>query len=292
MIRTRRILLFAVIGALLILSVAFGAASVNGSAAYAESDEAKPRYGISEDGVEGLSGIGYDLNGYQASIAYHSYTLNISGVYYGFVVTLDRNFLMSTGRVDNGVFYPSDMFDYLKTLFSYNGYTVSVDEFNGQMTAYLKFSGTTDYYVAVGRDGYMTYEKNTAENKGFLFNEYRSDIKTEFSRIEEEGNLLNLVLSACYGVGAERDKILLTYTYGTPYKVIDTDADSVNYSYDKRIYLHTFNMTMDTADRTISITQRNPNSVGWYALAVIIALPFIVAPAVFAAVKRRKKGRE
>ncbi len=245
-------------------------------------------YEISPDVNEWVNSAGYDLGGYQISIAYRSYTKNISGVYHGFTVTLDKTFLAQSGTVDKGVFYYCSLFSYLEEVFTFSGYTVTVDAINGQFDAWLEFDSMTDYYIASGIDGYQV-DKSSAEKKSsFLYTDYHSQTTTVFTIIEEEGNLLNEILNACYKVGAERDKILLTYVYGTPYKMINTDADEKSYSSAEKLYLHSFNMTMGETGRVINLYQHVPNSVGWYVLAVIIALPFIAVPLIYMILKKKK----
>lgn len=249
------------------------------------------KYVIDNTSDGGISGMGYDLNGYKVAVEYHDYTLNPSGIYIGFVITLDKAFLKSLGCVVDNIYYYPDFFEYLRALFTLQGYTVSVDEFNGQMTAYLKFDTKTDYYIANNRDGYEVGSMPESKS-GFLFTEYYSQGKTVFSIIETEGNLLNVILGEFYKAGVAREEVFLTYVYGTPYKIITTDADKVVYNYDSKLYLHSFSMTMDNTDRVINFVQRSPNSVGWYSLAVIIALPFIIIPLVLCILKRKKRREE
>lgn len=245
-------------------------------------------YEITPDVNEWVNSAGYDLDGYQISIAYRSYTKNIAGVYHGFTVTLDKTFLAQSGRVENGVFHYCSLFDYLEGVFTFSGYDVTVDTINGQFDAGLEYDTMTDYYIANGIDGYRVEKSEAEKTASFLYTDYHSQSATVFTIIEEEGNLLNEILNACYKVGAERDKILLTYVYGTPYKMINTDADVKSYNSSEKLYLHSFNMTMDDTNRVINLYQHVPNTVGWYALAVIIALPFIAAPIIYMIVKTKK----
>lgn len=245
------------------------------------------------DGNGWLDSAGCDLGDYQVQIEYHSYTLNISGLYYSFVVTLDKEFLATIGKLENNVYRYPPIFDEMETLFSMTAYEYVSDEINGQFSASLKFDSITDFYIANGIDGYEVDENTAEKSTGFLYTDYHSANKTAFASMEEnENSILNHILKACYRAGAQRDKIKLSYVYGTPYKMISTDADKSEFRSDSRLYLHTFYMTMDNADRTVNIYQHVPNSIGWYVMAVLIAVPFIVAPTVIIILKKRKKREE
>ncbi len=240
-------------------------------------------------GLDELKDIGYDLKGYDAEIGYYSYTLSNSGVYIAFEVTLDKDFLARAGVVEDCVYHYPEMFGELETAFTTMGYTVDCDEYNGQLLASVTFDSTTDYYIATGRDGYESNESSATVKKGFLYNDYYSSTVTVFSSVEDEGNLLNLIYGKCLALGAEKEKIKLSYFYGTPYKIISTDADQVGYNYNKKLYVHRFDMTPETKDREIHFTQHSPNPWAFYLIAVIVAIPVIAVPLAIAITKRKKK---
>lgn len=240
-------------------------------------------------GLEELKGIGYDLKGYDAEIGYYSYTLSNSGVYFAFEVTLDKDFLKRVGEVEDCVYRYPEMFGELETMFTAMGYTVDCDKHNGQLLASITFDSTTDYYIATGRNGYESNESSATVKKGFLYNDYYSSTVTVFSSVEDEGNLLNTIYQKCIDLGAEKEKIKLSYFYGTPYKIISTDADQVEYNYNKKLYVHRFDMTIETKDREIHFTQHSPNSWAFYLIAVIVAIPVIAVPLAIAIAKRKKK---
>lgn len=234
--------------------------------------------------MDELRDIGYDLNGYEVEIGYYSYTLKGSGVYFAFELTLDKNF---RGRIERS--RCSAMFLELKKIFYEMGYTVRTDSNNGQILGQLNYSSTTDYYIATGRDGYEVGTASTPSKKGFFFNEYSSASVSPFSIIEEEGNILNVIYEMCLNLGADKQKILLSYYYGTPYKIIDTDADIKKVDYDKSVYVHRFNMTLEDKDRELHFTQRSTNAWAFYLLAVLAAVPVIAVPLVISIKKQKKK---
>ncbi len=254
-------------------------------AAYADTDTDMPElFGIDE-----LKDIGYDLRGYDAEIGYYSQTLSNSGIYIAFEVTLDKDFLARAGAVEDCVYRYPQMFGELEKAFTAMGYTIDCDKNNGQLLASMTFESTTDYYIATGRNGYESNESSANVKKGFFYNDYYSSTVTAFSSVENEGNLLNLIYEKCLALGAEKEKIKLSYFYGTPYKIISTDADQVTYNRNKKLYVHRFDMTPSTKDREIHFTQHSPNSWAFYLIAVIVAVPVIAAPLAIAITKRKKK---
>lgn len=270
------LLLLIVAGALLFAPVALPA------------EAAADDYGI-YDKTDTIPGVGYDLDGYYVSIAYHNYTLRNSGVYFAFVITLDKEFHRNISLSENNVVYDCALLAQIETLFKTIGYTVVCDDFNGQLYAYISYDTMTDYYIANGLDGYEVSQSDATEDKGFLFTDYYTESKTVFSVIGSGDNVIDACLELCEEAGAPEDKIALRYVYGTPYKIISSDADSVTYNSQNSLYLHSFNLIVADKDRVIHLKQHAPNPVGWYVLAVIIAIPVIAVPLTIMIVKRKKK---
>ena len=289
MITAKKSVLLIALLVFIVAMTSIGIVVIPHSSAAADADEIIE--GDSENSSQEF--VGYDLSGdYQVSIAYHSYNTKYAGPYYAFVITFDQALLMEIiDEADDLLNLQPEIFTYIGSLFRYNGYTVSKDN-KGRLIAYLSFDSLTDYYIASGRDGYEVNQSSGDKRKSFLFIDYYTQMQTVFSRIEEEGNILNAILQSLYGVGAERDRILLTYTYGTPYKMISSEADNIVYNTNRQLYLHSFNMTMATSDRTIHLRQHSPNSVGWYSLAIIIAIPVIAFPLAIAVIRHRKNKEE
>lgn len=238
-----------------------------------------------------LSNTGYQLEeGYYVEIAYDNYTLYSSGLYQAFTVTFDSAFWEGYSSDENGINYRNNILEAFNLLFTGRGFQTEVDRENARFIAFVKYDSYTDYYIDADINGYKTSEDNSVKNKGFLFTESEQKTTTPFVNIEKEGYLLNAILQICYQAGIERDNVALTYIYGTPYKIINTDSDDVNYASGQKIYLHTFNMNMDSYDREITLTQKSPNTTGWYILAVIIGLVFLAIPLIITFTKRKKGG--
>lgn len=271
-----------------IFVVLLAAVCVPSVSVFPSAEAASEDYGIYGE-TEGIPGVGYDLDGYDVSFSYHNYTLRNSGVYFAFVVTLDKNFHRNISKSDNSVVYDCVLMDKIKILFSALGYTVVSDDFNGQLYAYMSYETMTDYYIANGVDGYKVSESDATEDKGFLFTDYHTETDTVFSVIGTGDNVLDLCIELCKEAGTTEDKIALRYVYGTPYKIISSDADSVSYNSQRSLYLHSFDMTIANKDRVIHFVQHAPNPIGWYVLAVIIAIPVIAVPLTVMIVRHKKK---
>ena len=236
--------------------------------------------------------VGYDLNGYDASIEYHSYTLSGNGLSYSFVVTIDKELFRASGTVENSVFSPSGKIEEIGNIFRAAGYTVKNDgKSEGKIIASIDFDDTVDYYIANGYTGYDVSTKSGTETVGFLFTDYVRTTETAFASIKTENTLLNKVLAKIVELGATEDKVLLTYVYGTPYQIIKTDADRVEYQESSRLYLHFFDMTVDTSERKIEIKQHTPNPTGWYVIAFLCAVPVVAIPLTIMLVRKKQGGQ-
>ncbi len=240
-----------------------------------------------------LRDSGYKLgDGYYVEISYDNYILYSSGIYQAFTVTFDKVFWDGYAADENGINYRNNILEAIKLLFGGRGYVTEIDKDNARFTAFIKYESLTDYYIANDIDGYEREESSGNEKKGFLFNEYESSTTTIFKIIETEGNLLNAILQICYQAGINRENVALSYVYGTPYKIITTDADEVNYSSGQKLYLHTYKMNMDNYDREIVMKQKSPNPTGWYVLAIIIGMAVLALPLTIVIVKRKKGGTD
>lgn len=259
------------------------AACVHTDVAYADGE-------IIDDGP--VTPIGFDLaDGKQALVEYRRYTLPISGVYFEFDVTFDDEFFREIGEVRDSVFYPSSILEDLADKFASAGYDVATDPL-GKVVAKRKYDSLTDYYIAIGIDGFETNENNATKDSGVYFTTYTTTTQTPFCSVDTEGSFLNGIYSMLVGAGVTREGISLKYHYGTPYKIISSDADVKEYDKTNGVYVHTFVMDCDTAGREITLVQKSPNTVGWYATAVIIALPIIVVPLVITILKKKKNKGE
>jgi len=242
-------------------------------------------------GFEELQNIGYDLGDYQASLTYYSCTMNTAGVCFAFEVILDSDFLLKSSTVEGNVLKYPDILAEFEKLFQSIGYKTELNN-NGELLAYLYFDSMTDYYVASGRNGYELPDPSENKKSGFLFTEYYSTSETVFAAVDSGEGIVSRIFDGIVALGADKDKILLKYVYGTPYKTISTDADEKKYDYNQGIYLHSFNMNLSNKDREIHLTNRSPNAWGFYLLAVIAAVIVIAVPLTVCIVKLKKKKEE
>ena len=228
---------------------------------------------------------GFDLpDGYDVRIAYQYSILYASGVSFGYEVVFDQDFY-------DGIEDKNTLMNELKETFVKNGYKIALDVDNGKMTASISFSSITDYYVAAGVDGYETDEPNKPVKKGLFYNVYENTFSTKLAEIKQDGKFLNRIYKKCVEYGIEDERILLRYVYGTPYneKLITSSADSVGYSSADKLYYHTFDFTVATADKTITIRQKSPNQNGWYLVTILIAVAVLSVPLAVAMHKRKEK---
>ena len=271
---TGRLLFVCLLCVFVVLSICFvGATNV----AYAEEIAPAP--------------VGEDLGEWQAAVEYHAYTLSGNGLYYAFVVTFDNDFFLSSGTTENNVFAPSSAFNDLAALFTKAGYVVTKDgKTDGKLKASITYEDTVDYYIDNGMTGYDVNVRSGEETKTFFFTDYTRRSATPFSSITREGSLLNRVLAVLTTAGAQEDGIRLTYVYGTPYKIVRTDADRVRYAESSSLYLHSFDMTVESSDRTMTISQRSPNPTGWYVVAIFVGAIVIAVPLTILIIRKKHGG--
>ena len=234
--------------------------------------------------------IGYDLGEYQAVVEYKCYILPQSGIYFEFVITLDDDFYRAIGEINDNVFYPPTVLEDVASYFAKAGYLVESDSLKGRVVAKHSFSTLTDYYIANGITGFEVDngEDKPQVKKGFYFTT-TIVTQTPFKSVNTDGTLMHGIYMILTDAGVERDKIGFKYHYGTPYKTVKAaDADASGHDDGYSVYVYTFKMNVNNADRDITLIQTNPNPIGWYVTAVIIALPFIVVPFTIMIVKKRK----
>lgn len=238
-----------------------------------------------------MASSGFDLvDDYAVEISYQNYTLYSSGIYRAFVITFDKDYCESLIELTNGQMNSNTLLFAFELFFSNRGYTLEKDVENARFTASIKYESITDLYVDMGIDGYENDDSSGVETKGFFFNEYKSTTNTVFSSAETPGNLISGMIQLCYQLDICKEDILLNYTYGTPYKIIKTDADETKYLSAQKIYTHSYNMSMSNFDREITLTQVTPNASSWYTLAIGFALVVLALP-LFIVILRKKEGK-
>jgi hypothetical protein len=169
------------------------------------------------------------------------------------------------------------------------GYVSTVDKENNKIIGERKFADITELYIAMGIDGYDTNSSNYVTQKSFFFNDTFIKRPSPFTGIEQSEGAFKDILDAFYNLGIKREAVLLNYVYGTPYTIIKSDADHINYSAAQNIYLHSYDMNLDMSDKKMNLVQHSPNSVGWYSLGIMIALAVISIPLGVLIIKHKKK---
>lgn len=232
---------------------------------------------------------GVDLGHYDVKLSYCNFILNTSGAYRAFEIIFDKNF------IEEKLFSDDELFEFLNPLselIKSMGYAPIVNTKSNSIKGELVFETLTDLYIAMEIDGYDNTKSNIVTQTSFLYKDIFIKQDSPFKNIEEREGALKDILSYFYASGIARDTILLNYIYGTPYKIVSSDADKVTYSVNHRIYLHSFDMNMDmTTVRKINLKQHIPNTAGWYGMAAIIALLVISVPLTITLLRYKNRKR-
>ena len=230
---------------------------------------------------------GTDLDGGYARISYHNYVQYVSGYYFAFRLTYDYDYYQKKKSTLNV------LLNELGESFKNNGYDVSVNDLSGEMTASLSFKSTEEYLKYTDYNGFLPQESSydSVEKKAFYIDR-TSKSKTLFTDIDKEYKFIGRIYSVgCLKAGIDKNDVLLQYVYGTPYKekFLKTNADQVVYSPENSIYLHIFNMNMDTRDREIILINHSPNVTAWYAVTIAAGVIVFAIPLTVYLLKRKKK---
>lgn len=244
---------------------------------------------IAEGDINTLSTSGYSLQeGFDVLIAYHDYTLYSSGMYFAYEITFDRDFC-ATRAEESESDYKSELILALRLFFTIRNYaTITEDTENAKLVASVKYDSKSDLYIANGIDGYMQGGSSPKESKNFFFNEYTSTINTVFSKVKIPGQTVYSLVELCKEFQIPSERILFNYTYGTPYKIIKSNADETKFLTSRNIYTHSYTMTMDTFDRQVILTQSSPNTTNWYILAIALALVVCIVPLLLVVLRKKE----
>lgn len=226
------------------------------------------------------------LDPFKAELSYTYRILYGSGAYVGYDITFDGQFVAESLTDENG---KTDFLQPLAELFALKGYQVVKNISANRLTAFIRFDTLTDLQIAQNVTGYDKSTSKPVEDYGFLYVRRYSKQNSPFTGIEGENSGYKDILDYFYSLNIERDDILLKYTYGTPYKIVTSDADTMVYSLQNNIYLHTYDMTMDMSDRKINLVTKSPNSLGWYTIAIGISVAVLAVPLTVAIIKRKKE---
>ena len=243
-------------------------------------------YNVAEDDTA-QDKSGTKLENANAMISFYSYTLYGTGYYFAYKLTYDSSFYQKKKTT------LSHILEELEDSFTKNGYTVTLNDYTGEITASIRFETTEDYLRATDYNGFAIEDNSYDEIKKSVFytdSTYRTT--TLFADIDKEYKYVGRIYSVgCIKAGISSEEVILQYVYGTPYsqRTINSNADKITYLPEERLYLHNFYMRVNNCDRQIELTSHSPNTSVWYALAiaggaVVFAVPFIIYIA-----KRKKK---
>lgn len=250
---------------------------------------------------ENNSSIGYDLeDGYDIEISYANFNMYNGSIVRSFIFTIDDDFYFSEDNTPFGnllgflgidLEVNSGILNYLSDFMLAIGYTPQIDE-NGRVIGSMNFDSPTDMYISYGIDGYEAPSENDSTvEKSFFYEDITSMQKTIFEDIEEKGNALNDLLVGLENYGITSNRVTLSYSYGTPYKTISSDAEEKYFDNDNKIFIHKFVMNLDTKDREIVFIQHIPNVANWYIFGLCVAIIIALITVLFA-IKFKKRFRQ
>ena len=139
------------------------------------------------------------------------------------------------------------------------------------------------YYLYYEHDLYPTIQESKIETEGLLRKLSETDYSIFNSNIAEEYRESVSTALTESGITLESEP-QYSYTYGTTYRRVHSDADDV--SYDGEYYLHCWNL--DSADEQITLYRLYSNQWIWYVIAIAAALITVAVLSVINAIKKKK----
>lgn len=231
---------------------------------------------------------GFELrNDYLAEITYANFNMANGNIIRTFSLTFDKDYFNNFGEEDQGS--GEQLLNYVSGYILAIGFKPEKDE-KGRVIGSKVYDSATDLYLEYGINGYENDDSDYERNDGLLYSDIISTQKTIFDGIEED-NSLGMLLGILYMFNLDRKDIALSYHYGTPYKIITSDAERSYLDTNSDIYIHEFYMDLDNAGREIEISQRIPNATNWYLIAIAIALPIVLVTLAGMAISVYKKRR-
>lgn len=225
---------------------------------------------------------------YLAEITYTNFNMANGSIIRTFALTFDKDYFNSfeEGALVGG----EQLLNYVSGYILAIGFKPEKDE-KGRVIGSKIYDSATDLYLEYGINGYEPDDSDYDRRDGFLYSDITSVQKTIFDGIDGSENSFGMLLGILYMFNLERQDIALSYHYGSPYKIITTDAERSYFDTNSEIFIHEFYMDLDSAGREIKISQRIPNATNWYLLAVAIALPIALLTLMGMAVSVYKKRR-
>lgn len=233
---------------------------------------------------------GYKVReGYLAEITYGNFSMAGGSIIRSFTFTFDKEFLDTLNP--DAIFGKEELYDYITAFIVSIGYTARTDE-KGRIIGSKTFDSATDLYIEEYQiDGYEKDDSKYERKDGFFYSDIFFNQKTVFDGIEGDNIAMGMLLNILYMFDLEREDIALSYHYGTPYKIITTDAERSYFDTNSNIYVHEFYMNVANADREIKLTQHVPNVTNWYLLAIACSLPVVLVTLAAMAISRARKKR-
>lgn len=223
---------------------------------------------------------------YKLEIVFGNFYLASGRILQSFSVTFDDDYF---NQIEEKEELLKDISLFLRLV----GFTPEID-YNGRVLGKLEYESATDWEIKNERDGYKNYGSlDYREEKDFFFRKIFSEKKTIFAGINGDNDTIDylLFMLGTHLFNLSIEDIAFGYHYGTPYKIISTNAEKRYFDNKARIYVHEFQMDIHTADREIMMIQKVPNVVNWYLLAIIITIPFIVVPFIMAIYLKRRERK-
>ena len=231
----------------------------------------------------------YGINleeGKKVRIEYSYYSLR-NEIYIAYAVAFDIDYFGTLGESGN------EYIEILSNIFKNTPLTVNRDTSNGQIVASHSFSPLEEYYVENGITGYDLKSRNPDNKKvNGLFEDSVYIEKTVFQYLNTENTYINKIYLEILGFGISDEEISLVYIYGTPYNenTFSSSANDVSYMTMNNVYLHSFKMNVNEADKEITFKYHLPYTVGWYLIALAIAIIVLGVFLTIYIIKRKKEN--
>lgn len=209
-------------------------------------------------------------------------------IVYSFSITFDKEFFGALPK--EGLGSQESVLSFMNSIILASDYKPDVDN-NGRIIGTKQFDSATDVYIESNRDGYKNESNDYERNNKLFFSEIISTQKTVFDGIDSAGGSLNMLLDVLGLFELKSEDIALSYHYGTPYKIIGSDAERNYFDVKSKIYVHEFQMNVATSGREIVFIQTTPNVLNWYILAIILTLPIIIISVVLGLISKRKLNK-
>ncbi|MBQ2714070.1 MAG: hypothetical protein IJF76_00365 [Clostridia bacterium] len=153
---------------------------------------------------------------------------------------------------------------------------VDVTEENSVVVEYERVYETLEeFYSAVGSGAEVEEEKEFVD---FFIDDSEGESGTPFRSFIINGNV-EYVWENCFPNidEARLDQISYEYSYSTPYKSIESNADFVHIS-EEGLYTHEWKFNpLQAKEGRLRIRQVLPNSTGWYSVIIILAVLIVAA---------------